>query len=47
MCRSAAMSLSRPMGINSDVLNTKTAKVNPTRGNHRAIVFSLGMIYII
>ena len=32
--RSVAMSVSRPMGINSEVLNTNTAKVSPMRGNH-------------
>ena len=34
MLRSVAMSVSRPIGINSEVLNTNTAKVSPTRGNH-------------
>ena len=37
MLKSAAMSVSRPMGMNSDVLNTKVESVIPTSGTQNLI----------
>ena len=41
MLKSAAMSESSPIGMNSDVLKMKAEKVNAIRGNHSLIVVRL------
>ena len=50
MAKSSAMVDKRPIGINSDVLNKKAAKVIPIKGSHSLIVsfsFTLSLIYYI